>query len=228
MSNYNNSRNNSFEKTVHWRKLKEALELLMCHEGLDSADYDLDHMACYETRGLQIQGSNVTYFGTERGLSPFNFSQSYRCFEARKKSSPKDNIGKYSYVTGEFILFAYDVDSDYWVLCTMTYHFDDKLNSIVTYRPYGYYEISFEPDPFINVLVRGSGCAYGGHGCQKYFYQDSIRLKGYHTSMATIRSAVNNHGASNLSVSGGKNVKVYKKKKKNYNKHYNSKRNNYR
>lgn len=219
MSNhYNNYRSEQreIEETVHWRKIKAIGKMTVAFELNESvSDYDFDHIACYVSRGLQLQGSNVRYINTVMGQSPINFNEHYVCFEIKKKGTSQ-NIGKYSYLTGQFLLVAYDRTADYWMICKMTYYLDNHAKSHVSYEPVGYYTVTASDDDRItmNSFRTGNTCVYGGFGCRRYEYDDSIRARGYHVYWGDVQLSITNSGAHRVQVCGGRKVPVYKKKSK--------------
>jgi len=133
----------------------------------------------------------------------------YEIFEAPLKSQ---NDG----FNGDFLCIARNRDFDYWLFYKMTYNFngtDSKFLDSVKYISYGTYIVSMDRNLVSCYKTATSKESnYGFSNPNGHFDAIGVRKKAYNTSEASIRSGNNYH--QNL-FSGGKIVKIYKKRKRN-------------
>lgn len=71
-------------KTVHWRRLKEIIQLLAKLEQIDLKKFDLDHITCYRSLGIDLCGKNVQ-FKTKGNNAIWVSNNHYDVFEIPSK-----------------------------------------------------------------------------------------------------------------------------------------------
>ena len=108
-------------QTVHWRKLKAMIKQLLWFSNNSGVlkYYDLNKIACYRTIGKEMNGMNVET--TNEGHSCFIDTNAYDIFEVPCKNNKSQSLD------GKFLVFAYNVDFNYWMVLSMISESDESL-----------------------------------------------------------------------------------------------------
>lgn len=202
-------------KRVHWRRIKQILKEISEYEKINLADYDLEHITCYETVGNNLKGKTVSSSATYKE-SIWVSNNHYEIFEVPSKS----NHEKFNFC-GNFIFLAYNTSKKYWLFGTLTDHIDyiktkETLEVVenVKYNPFGQYSIVSGDDVMITKTVQGKQVNYG-HTFNSNRQFDSFGNRKYNFSKLSnadvLGKILGNFNKQDSAISKGK-VKIYKKK----------------
>lgn len=219
---------NKLADSTHWRHMRELVfNPLMDFEGIDSHDYDMYNVKCFDSLGAELQGYNVSCV-TANGFSPFVYSDEYDNYLVPKKTNSKS----YNGIEGDFLLFSHDKTYDYYLMADFIYKIDKAkslevtfLTSSVKIVPWGYYNISVEDYGHKGTFQKfkvGTKCTNGATGRKNQeFDPQGGMLRAFGFSRATLLSQVT--GSSSHSpkkyLKGGKPVQKYHKNYKNKQSH---------
>lgn len=194
--------NEELYKTVHWRSFRTMINTFNKLETEDNLnDYDLTHVICYQTYGLQLQGNNVK-FVTPNGGSCFVGNNEYDVFEIPYKDNIKNINGKY--------LFAiHNTSFDYWIYGRMT------VKNNISFEPYGFYDVAINKNQVVvtkklqNIDTAIGELNYNGGS----FDNLGARQRAYNIKPSDVVGKQNGIKNNSKTLKGGEKVKIYKKDK---------------
>lgn len=208
-------------KTVHWRRLRDLIQMLCDYEHINSSNYDLQNINCRRTVGNLLHGHNVSYDMCDSGRSYFVTDNNYEVFEAPSKTNKKNSV------YGSFLVLIHNTDFGYWMFGTMKVSLNKEkslsskiLSEKYFYNIFGHYNVTLSDNPTFRKTRRGDNISFGD--AENNLYCGCLgRKQSYHTSDSEIlnKLGVNNNAHR---VSGGDTVKIYKKNnnRKNTKKRY--------
>jgi hypothetical protein len=201
-------------KTVHWRRLRDLIQMLCDYEHINCNDYDLQHIVCRKTIGSMLHGHNVSYDMCDNGRSYFVTDNNYEVFEIGKKTNKKNSI------YGSFLVLIHNTDFNYWLFGNMKVGLNANksratqiLSEKYFYDILGQYNVTLSEKPTFRKTRRGDNISFGN--AENDLYCGGLgRKQSYNTSDSEI---LNNLGVKNKTnnLSGGSTVKIYKKSKRN-------------
>lgn len=107
----NNNANIPLYKRVHWRSFRAFLSKLCKQENIDISNFNTNKIMCYETLGDQLKGANVKY--KPNNLSCWVGDNRYEVYEIPSLQNHERSL------SGHFLVFAYNLEFDYWVVAYM-------------------------------------------------------------------------------------------------------------
>ena len=128
-------------KTVHWRRLRDLIQMLCDYEHINSSNYDLQNINCRRTVGNLLHGHNVSYDMCDSGRSYFVTDNNYEVFEAPSRTNKKNKKFKFQkyidYITElSLIKTGIEVTKDDTIvsLSTCTYEYKNARFVVHTKR----------------------------------------------------------------------------------------------